>query len=252
MSMPNHCRSTRLNAYIAKGTSLSRRAAEKLIAGGAVTINGIVSTKPYLRVTQKDRVAVEGKILKPEGELYLLFHKPKGVTTTLKDKFAEKTIVDCLPGQFRNLFPVGRLDKNSSGLLLLTNDGSACYRLTHPKFMVEKEYLITIRGSLTPLEIRRAKKGVNDDGDILKVRKIEFFKKDLAGTAYRVIVCEGKKRHLRRLFRTLGYDVEDLVRVRIGTLRLGALKNGSYRLVTKAAVYKNILFELKKDKTMVV
>lgn len=218
----------RLNLYIAKTGLASRRKADELIKSGKVTVNGSKVDQPFVRVNRDDQVRVSGKLLKPKEYIYLLFNKPKGVTTTLRDKFAVKTIADFIPKQYKGIYPVGRLDKNSSGLLILTNDGDFCYRLTHPKFLVDKEYLVELRGALTVSSCQKARKGVEDEGERLKVKKIKIVKKSQENTLCKVIVTEGKKRHLRRLFRQLGYPVRDLKRVRVGNLTLGNLRPGKY------------------------
>jgi len=142
-------------------------------------------------------------------------------------------VVDFLPAKFKGVFPVGRLDKNSSGLLILTNDGDLCYRLTHPKFSVEKEYIARVSGIFRQDDCLRAKKGVIDEGEHLKVSDIKILKTEKQDTVCGVIVCEGKKRHLRRLFSGLGFPVKELKRIRIGRLYLGDLPPGEYRIVEK-------------------
>ena len=242
----------RLNLYIAKCGISSRRAADELIASGKVTVNGNAVCKPYYNVCDSDQVIVDQKKLQLKNNTYLAFHKPRGATATKKDKFAEKTILSYLPKNFHNLFPVGRLDKDSSGLLILTNDGDLCFQITHPKFMIEKEYLLKLKGSFDASACGCAKGGVSDDGDFLRVKSIKVVKKNKNQTLCKVIICEGKKRHLRRLFKVLGFTVLELIRVRIGNLGLGNLKPGSYREIDREFVYKKVLFKLKKNKTMVV
>ena len=233
----------RLNVYIAKSGISSRRKADALIAGGSVSLNGVIVRQPFVCVGDSDDVAVNGLSLKQKDDIYLAFHKPAGVTSTKKDRFAKKTIVDYLPKKFQCRFPVGRLDKDSSGLLILTNDGRACYGLTHPKFMVEKEYVLLLKGMLAPADCLKAKTGVIDDGDLLKAKEIKVIRKSLNSTLCRVVVCEGKKRHLRRLFQVLGFRVLELLRVRVGAVTLGKIKPGAYHIISKQLVYKNILFD---------
>jgi len=198
---------------------------------GEVTVEGKKVIKPFFQVKDSDRVKVSGKLVRVKELIYLLFNKPKGVTTTLKDRFASKTIADFIPEKYQGVYPVGRLDKDSSGLLILTNDGDFCYRLTHPKFSVEKEYLVELRGSLTVSGRQRAKRGVRDEGELLRVRKIKVLKKDKETTLCKAIISEGKKRHLRRLFKQLGYPVEELKRIRVAEFSLGNLKPGEFRLL---------------------
>ncbi|MCF7908769.1 MAG: rRNA pseudouridine synthase [Candidatus Omnitrophica bacterium] len=228
----------RLNLYIAKSGIASRRSADQLVSSGKVTINDCRVDKPFIKVRDNDQVRVSGELIKLKEYSYLLFNKPKGVTTTLSDRFANKTVVDFIPKKYHGLYPVGRLDKNSHGLLILTNDGDFCYKLTHPKFSVEKEYLIKLRGALKFPDRQKAKQGVRDAGDLLKVKKIMMLSRDKENTLCKVIISEGKKRHLRRLFKQLGYRVLDLKRVRVGGLVIGSLKTGKYRILAEAELEK--------------
>ena len=164
----------RLNLFIAKSGYASRRKADCLIKGGKVKVNNQETLKPFLQVSNKDKVEVEGKVLRPKEHIYILFNKPKGVTTTLSDKFALKKVIDFFPRKFKGIYPVGRLDKQSCGLLILTNDGDFCYRLTHPKFSIEKEYLVELKGQISSNDCQRAKKGLNLDGEHLKVSRLEY------------------------------------------------------------------------------
>jgi pseudouridine synthase len=223
----------RLSLFIAKSGYASRRKADALIEEGKVEVNGRTVREPYFRVNPGDTVRACGKPLHITEHVYIVFNKPVGVTTTVQDKFAEQKVVDFLPAQFKGVFPVGRLDKNSSGLLVLTNDGDVCYHLTHPKFAVEKEYIVRVAGILRKEDCQRAKKGVVDEGDHLKVKNIRITKSEKESTICTAVVSEGKKRHIRRLCVGLGFPVLELKRVRIGNLKLGDLKPGEYRIVKK-------------------
>ncbi|NLE91152.1 MAG: rRNA pseudouridine synthase [Elusimicrobia bacterium] len=226
----------RLSLFIAKSGHASRRKADLLIADGKVRVNGRVVREPYFQVGPEDSVETGGKRLSVVEKLYLALNKPEGVTTTLEDRFADKKVTDLLPEKFRGVFPVGRLDKNSSGLLILTNDGDLCYRLTHPRFEVEKEYVIRVSGFVPDDVDIRARKGVIEGGEHLKALSALIIKRDKKSTLCRVVVCEGKKRHIRRLFLGLGFPVLELKRVRIAGLRLGDLKAGEYRVITKEMI----------------
>jgi len=228
----------RFNLFVAQRSGLSRRKADALIQEGKVKLNGKVVITPFLQVADSDTVEFEGETLKAQKKIYIIFNKPKGVTTTLSDKFAEKTVLDCLPPEFKGVFPVGRLDKDSKGLLILTNDGDFCHRLTHPKFEVEKEYLADVMGNVTADDCRKALHGIEDEGDILKVKRIKLLKNENGASVCAVTVCEGKKRHIRRIFRALGHMVCDLKRVRIGALMLSKMKAGEYMDVGFTTVSK--------------
>lgn len=237
----------RLNVYISKSGYCSRRHADTLIKTGKVTVNGIVIDKPFCEVNNDACVCVDGSKVSLKSYVYIAFNKPKGVTTTCQDKFADKKIVDFFPENLKGIFPVGRLDKDTSGLILLTNDGNLCYRATHPKFQTEKEYRIILDKALSKKDIQKSINGVRNEGELLKVKTITLFKEGAFQSSYGVVISEGKKRHLRRLFNALGYFVIDLKRIRIGNLSLGNLKSGEYKFLEKEKIY-HLLFANQKLK----
>ncbi len=221
----------RLNRYIASSGYSSRRKADILIREGKVIVNGQIIREPWYRVNPGDSVIVKGRRIELSKYTYIVLNKPKGFIVTRKDKFAKNTIYRLLPKEFRNLFPVGRLDKNSRGLLLLTNDGKFCYKYTHPKFEVEKEYLLLVKGLFSKENINKACQGIKEGKDLLKVKNITIQKVYPDKTELAVVVTEGKKRHLRRLFSSLGFRVLDLKRIRMGKFSLGNLKEGYFRVI---------------------
>jgi 23S rRNA pseudouridine2605 synthase len=225
-----------LNAFLSRNGFCSRRKAAALIKEGKVTVNGKLVTEPWYKVADGDIVKGDGKTVGSRRHVYIIINKPKGVTATLEDRFARKLITDLVPQKFGRVYPVGRLDRDSRGLMIMTSDGDLCYRLTHPKFEVEKEYVVTLKGEAGEAMIKKLKKGVKDEGDILKVRSASIEKSSAERSVVRVVVCEGKKRHLRRLFTFLGFDVRDLVRVRIGGLRLGELRDGRFIVMDKKEI----------------
>lgn len=227
----------RLNVFIAKSGYTSRRKADLLIKEAKVKVNGKVEKEPFFDVKNTDKVEVNGQPVALKDFVYIILHKPKGMTSTVKDKHASKTVLDCLPRKLRGVYPVGRLDKNSTGLIVLTNDGDLCFKATHPKFSIEKEYLVKVKGALTAKDIRKAYQGIKDEGDLLRVKRIDVLRKENDSTLCRVIACEGKKRHIRRIFRQLGFSVFSLKRVRIGKLTLGGLGEGRFKLLPKAKAY---------------
>lgn len=227
-----------LNAFISKNGVCSRRKAALLVKEGRVTVNGKRVVEPWYDVADGDDVRVEGRPVGSAQKAYIILNKPKGVTCTLEDAHAARMITELVPQKFGRVYPVGRLDKDSRGLIILTNDGDLCHRLTHPRFEIEKEYIVMVKGALGPGAIKRLKKGVEDEGDILKVRSAEIVKESADRSVVKVVICEGKKRHLRRLFGRLRLDVVDLARVRIGALRLGELRDGRFRVVDKKALLK--------------
>ena len=227
----------RLNLFISKSGLTSRRKADVLIKEGKAEVNGVVVKEPFFEVSQEDKVKVSGKPLALKEYIYIVFHKPRGVTTTLSDRFATKKVIDFIPKKFKGIYPVGRLDKDSSGLLIMTNDGDFCYRVTHPRFSVEKEYLAKVAGTLGPAECREAKIGVQDMGELLRVKEIKALRKTKSESLLKVIITEGKKRHLRRLFEKIGLRVLTLKRVRVARLVLGNLGEGKFRLMDRARIY---------------
>lgn len=228
----------KLNVFLAKAGVCSRRNAAMLIKDGRVTVNGKAAREPWLEVGEKDRVLVNGKPLRAGIELYLVVNKPRGVTVTLEDAHAKRKISDLIPAKYGRLFPVGRLDKDTTGLIIMTTDGKLCHELTHPRFEIEKEYVATVEGSLEKGALDRMKAGVEDEGDVLKVLSASIMSRSPRKTEVKVIISEGKKRHIRRIFRQIGVRLLALKRVRIGALWLGELKEGRFKVMDKKAVYR--------------
>ena len=228
-----------LKALTEAGVGSRRRLADA-IKNGRVEVNGEpVENFRHLVNPETDRVSVNGKLvdLKPKHTVYLMVNKPAGILTTTSDERGRKTVLDILPEKYRHLrlYPVGRLDKDSTGLLLLTNDGELTYRLTHPKFEHEKEYLIHIDGSLKPEEKRKLEGGFElEDGMTYPVVVKEV--KSQPPFNYSITMHEGKKRQVRRMLANLGYQVLALRRIRMGDLNLGNLKEGAIRELTPAEV----------------
>jgi 23S rRNA pseudouridine2605 synthase len=218
----------------------SRRWITDAIKNGRVEVNGEpVENFRHPVNPGTDRVSVNGKIidLKPRRTVYLMVNKPAGILTTTSDERGRKTVLDILPEKYRRLrlYPVGRLDKDSTGLLLLTNDGELTYRLTHPKFEHEKEYLIQIDGRLKPDEKGKLEKGVElEDGMTYPVVVKEI--KSQPPFNYSITMHEGRKRQVRRMLANLGYLVLALKRIRMGSLTLGNLREGATRELTDAEV----------------
>jgi pseudouridine synthase len=222
-----------LNAFLSRNGFCSRRKAVLVIKEGSVTVNGKVVREPWYQVKDGDAVKAGGETVGAKRHVYIVINKPKGVTSTLEDRFAAIKVVDLIPLKFGRVYPVGRLDKDSRGLMILTSDGDLCHKLTHPKYEVEKEYIVTVKGEVDEAMLKKIKKGVKEGGDLLKVRSASIEKASEDRSSVRVVICEGKKRHLRRLFTVLSLEVRDLVRVRIANLRLGDLRDGKFRVLDK-------------------
>jgi 23S rRNA pseudouridine2605 synthase len=218
----------------------SRRRMADAIKNGRVEVNGeAVGDFRHPVNPETDRVSVNGKPvdLRPRRTVYLMVNKPAGILTTTGDERGRRTVLDILPEKYRRLrlYPVGRLDKDSTGLLLLTNDGELTYRLTHPKFEHEKEYLIQIDGALKPEEKIKLERGLKlEDGMTYPVVVREI--KSQPPFNYSITMHEGRKRQVRRMLANLGYRVMALKRIRMGNLILGNLKEGAIRELNPAEI----------------
>jgi 23S rRNA pseudouridine2605 synthase len=228
-----------LKALTEAGVGSRRRIADA-IKNGRVKVNGEPMENFRHPVNlETDRVSVHGKMvdLKPGRTIYLMINKPLGIITTTSDEQGRRTVLDILPEKYRHLrlYPVGRLDKDSTGLLLLTNDGELTYRLTHPKFEHDKEYLIQIDGRLKPDEIRKLERGFElEDGMTYPIVVKEV--KSQPPFNYSITMHEGRKRQVRRMLASLGYHIPALKRIRMGNLHLGNLKEGATRELTPEEV----------------
>jgi 23S rRNA pseudouridine2605 synthase len=223
---------TLLKALTEAGAGSRRRMADAIIKR-LVRVNGIVvADLRYVVDADKDRITIDGRVvdIKPQRHVYLMLNKPAGVLSTVRDERGRRTVIDILPEKYRDigLHPVGRLDKDSTGLLLLTNDGDFTYRLTHPKFEKEKEYLLQIGGVLKSHEISALEKGIELEDGLTHgavVRLIRLSKP----FNYSITLHEGRKRQVRRMFAALGHRVIALKRVREGSIVLGDLGEGQVR-----------------------
>ena len=230
---------TLLKALVEAGAGSRRRVADAIMHG-LVRVNGVVvSGLRYAVDAAKDRVEVDGRVvgIKPQKHVYLMLNKPAGVLSTVRDERGRRTVIDILPEKYRDigLHPAGRLDKDSTGLLLMTNDGEFTYRLTHPKFEKEKEYLLQIGGVLKSHEIIALEKGVELEEGMTHGAAVKSIKSSPPFN-YSITLHEGRKRQVRRMFAALGYRVVALKRVREGSLALGDLVQGKVRELTAAEV----------------
>jgi 23S rRNA pseudouridine2605 synthase len=222
----------RLNRFLAAAGVGSRRQCDELIAAGRVTINGKICTNFSAQPTPHDHIKVDGKLLHAQSPLTIMLHKPAGFVSTRKDLHARNTIFDLLPQKFSRLFNIGRLDAQSEGLLLLTNDGDLAHRLTHPAYKIDKEYELTLNRPWDPGLASRLLKGILLDG---KRAHIEMLR-SLSATRLRVVLRQGINRQIRRMFEAIGYRVKHLVRMRIANLRLGDLPRGHWRALSKREI----------------
>ncbi len=228
----------RLNKFLAQAGVASRREVDKMIAEGKIKVNGqVVQVLGYKIDDKKDRVEVEGRrVEREEGLVYLMLNKPPGYLVTLKDNFQRPTIQQLLPSLRERVFPVGRLDYDSSGLLLMMNDGELAYRLTHPRFKVPKAYLVKVRGEPDPSELARLEKGIYLDGKKTAPAKIAQIRSDPKKNLFKIEIYEGRKREVKRMFQAIGHKVLQLQRTNFGGLKLGSLKAGKWRYLTRKEI----------------
>lgn len=220
----------RLNRFLAAAGIGSRRKCDELIAAGRVTINGKVCTDFSAQPTPRDHVKVNGKLVHQNLPVTIILNKPAGFVCTRSDPRTRDTIFDLLPSSLPRLFNVGRLDAQSEGLLILTNDGALAQRLTHPRFKVEKEYDVTLDKKWDSILAPKLMRGIFLDGKRAQMARVQ----QVTPIRLRVILRQGINRQIRRMFEALDYRVKHLVRTRIGRIHLGDLPRGHWRLLSKS------------------
>ncbi len=216
----------RLNKYIASSGLCSRRDADELIEAGKVTVNGKTITQMGFYVREKDKVTVNGKFIRPVRHEYYRFYKPAGYITTSDDEKGRKTIYDLLPENFSHLKPVGRLDKDSTGLLILTNDGDLINELTHPSVKVPKVYMVTLDKKMGRPQIEQMAKGIELDGKTAYAEVLP-----VENTLVQITLYQGMNRQIRRMLEFLGFEVKSLKRVAHATIALDGLKRGEFKII---------------------
>ena len=222
----------RLNRFLAAAGVGSRRRCDELIEAGHVTINGKPCTHFSIRPGERDHVKVDGKLVDVDLPFTIILHKPAGFVSTKSDPHARDTIFDLLPRKFPRLFSVGRLDAQSEGLLILTNDGELAQRLTHPRYKIDKEYEVTLDRQWDPALAAKLLRGIFLEGKHAQIARVH----SVTPTRLRVVLRQGINRQIRRMFEQVGYEVKRLVRIRIGSLRLGDLPRGHWRALTKREI----------------
>jgi len=219
----------RLNRFLAAAGLGSRRHCDELIAAGQVSINGKTCTDFSAQPDVRDHVKVNGKLVHIAPPLTIMLHKPAGFVSTRRDPQVRDTVFDLVPAKFSRLFNIGRLDTQTEGLLLLTNDGDLAQRLTHPRFKIEKEYEVTLDRPWDPMLAPKLMRGIFLDGRRAKIVQLH----SISPTRLRVVLQQGINRQIRRMFEAVGYRVKNLIRVRMADLRLGDLPRGHWRALTK-------------------
>lgn len=228
----------RLNKFLAQAGVASRREVDKMIVEGKIKVNGRVVRTLGTRIDdEKDRVEFGDKrVVKEEKMLYLMLNKPSGYLVTLKDPFQRPTVKELLPSMKERIYPVGRLDYDSEGLLLLTNDGELAHRLAHPRYKVPKNYVVEVKGMPDSSNISRLEKGITIDGKKTAPAKVARLSGSSKKTLLRIEIHEGRKREVKRMFEAIGHRVLHLQRVGFGGMRLGKLQSGKWRFLTQREV----------------
>ena len=220
----------RLQKYLALCGAASRRHAEEMIADGRVKVNGQVITEMGVQVEEGDEVRLDGKIMRPEDvKKYVIYHKPAGEVTTVNDPEGRACVLDHFRDYPVRLFPAGRLDYDSEGLLLLTNDGELTEKMLHPSNEVDKSYLARVTGEVTMESVHKLRSGVMLDDHRTSPAKVRIVKLEAFATQVLVTIHEGRNRQVRRMFEAVGHQVLQLRRVKFGPLELGDLRRGEWR-----------------------
>ena len=241
---------TRLNKYIASSGLCSRRKADEYIENGLVMVNGKIISELGFLVKETDKVFVDKKLVRPAKHEYYRFYKPAGYITTCDDENGRKTIYDILPENFAHLKPVGRLDKDSTGLLILTNDGDLINSLTHPSIKVPKIYMVTVNAPVKKQELEKMANGIEIEPDKTAYADIEVLVLDNSHTEMRITLYQGMNRQIRKMFEYFGYEVKVLKRIQHATLNLDGLRRGEYKPIkpTQIKELKNFLNRINDEK----
>ena len=239
----------RINKYIAQSGIASRRKADELVLSGRVKVNGEVVTMLGFEIRTKDKVTVDNKPIRANNFLYYKFYKPTGCITTKDDEKGRKTIYDYLPSELQNLKPVGRLDKDSSGLLILTNDGDLIYELTHPSIKVSKVYRVKVDAKIKYEELEILAKGIELEKGKIAYCDSEILEQDSSSTLLEITLYQGMNRQIRRMFEYLGHRVINLKRIRHATIDVIGLKRGQYKQLKPKQIreLKSYLEKIKEN-----
>lgn len=229
--------SIRLQKFLAEAGIASRRKAEELISEGRVIVNGNKVQEQGTRVGANDIVEVDGKIIgNQEKKIYIIMNKPQGLITSAKDQFGRKTVIDLLEGVSERVYPVGRLDYDTSGLLLLSNDGDFTYKMTHPSHQVKKTYLAIVTGTPDAEDMGKFRNGLKIEDYITSPASIQIREVKENKSEIEVTIHEGKNRQVRKMFEAIDHPVISLKRIKEGKLELGNLKEGEWRYLTESEV----------------
>ncbi len=237
----------RLQKYMAEAGVASRRKCEELIKEGYVSVNGKTVTSMGVKISDSDVLEVKGRrVCRDQNKIYIMLHKPSGYITTVRDQFSRPSVIDLIEDRGHRVFPVGRLDYDTSGLLLLTNDGQLAHELTHPRHETEKVYVAEVKGIPAEREIDLFRRGINIEGYVTAPAEIRIIEEQKTGNSTNAVVeikiHEGKNRQIRKMCDAIGHPVVKLKRISIGMLRLGDLPEGKWRYLSgeevKSLTYK--------------
>jgi 23S rRNA pseudouridine2605 synthase len=226
----------RINKYIASAEDISRRKADDLIKESKVKLNGKIVTEPGISVKTKDKVEVCGRLIKVQPKKYIKFYKPSGYITTKKDENDRKTIYDLIPAQFQHLKSVGRLDRNSTGLLILTNDGELIQNLTHPKIKIPKVYHVTLEGKLNPNDLVPFQKGIELEPGKVAFADTAILERTKDKTLVEITLYQGYNRQIRRMADFIEHPVVSLKRVSHANITISGLERGKFKILSPKEV----------------
>lgn len=241
----------RLHKFLARCGAASRRECEKIIEQGRVSVNGKTISEPGFTVNpEKDKVLLDRKILKPEEKIYIILYKPHGYVSTVKDPQGRPKVIDLLKGIKQRVYPVGRLDYDSEGLLFLTNDGELANFMIHPRYEVEKVYLAVLDAVSKKNDLERLQRGIMLDDGKTAPSRVKVVKEAAGKALVEIRIHEGRKHQVKRMFQAIGRKVINLKRVRMGPLELGRLKPGEYKILSEKKIEelkKGIMDEHKRE-----
>jgi 23S rRNA pseudouridine2605 synthase len=240
----------RLNKYIASSGVCSRRKADELIEQGVVSVNGKKITELGFQISEKDKVFINNEIIKPKKHEYYRFYKPTGYITTADDEKDRKIIYDLFPPSMHNLKPVGRLDMDSSGLIILTNDGDLINKLTHPSIKVPKVYIVTVNGKVHLHQLEKMAQGIQIEEGKTAYAQSQIIESTNKSTVLQITLYQGLNRQIRKMFETFGLEVISLKRIQHATIDLEGLKKGQFKPIKPQQIkeLKNFLNKIKREK----
>ena len=249
--MPENAKKVRLDKFLTQAAELTRSEAKQKIKKGSVTVNEELIKKPEVKISLQDRVCIDGEEVLYEQYRYIMLHKPRGYVTTMSDEKGRRCVADLIADIDARVFPVGRLDVNSEGLLLFTDDGNFANDLMHPSRHVSKTYRVTVRPDINDEQIVKLSEGVVIDGRRTAPAEIRVLTKEPNRVVMEMIIREGRNRQIRKMCETVGLEVARLKRTSIGPIKLGMLKPGAYRELTKEELkaIRNAMVKTDKRET---